>query len=345
MIDLLPSVEQQQIIDSVVEFFERALPVARPAGADSGRISAGLWKEIAGLGWFGLGLAEQVGGAGYCLVEEMLVAREIGRHVASPALFAAMLAAHVAANAGNEPLLERILSGELRVGLANLLPGASRRARNFHLLDADGSHLVLYWDEGGMGLHERASFATATAVDSLDEAVHLERAVAPDSAPFAWVSAQRSPLPRRAALLICAQQVGVAEAAKDDAVAYAKMREQFGQPIGAFQALKHECADMAVECEAAYAQTFFAGLTENDGLADAGFQCAAAGLLATQAALGNARANIQIHGGIGFTSECDAHRYLKRAHLLAQLGGAAGRHWRLLVAPSSDDQHLSDGLS
>jgi alkylation response protein AidB-like acyl-CoA dehydrogenase len=193
-----------------------------------------------------------------------------------------------------------------------------------------------------MGLRERTEFTAITAVDSLDEAVLLERAVASNSAPYAWVSAERSPLPRRAALLICAQLVGVAEAAKDNAVAYAKTREQFGQPIGAFQALKHECAEMAVQCEAAYAQTFFAGLAQNSGLGDCAFECAVASLLTTEAALSNARANIQIHGGIGFTSECDAHRYLKRAHLLSQLGGAAGRHWRLLLAPNRDDPHPGD---
>jgi alkylation response protein AidB-like acyl-CoA dehydrogenase len=330
MIDLLPSVEQQQIIDMVVEFLERALPVSRLRA--SARISDSLWKEIATLGWFGLALAEEAGGAGYSLVEEMLVARELGRHVASPALFAAMLSAQVAAHAGKNALVGGILSGELRVGLASALPGAQ-----LHLLDAEGSHLVLHWTDEGMGLYESATFEATTVVKSLDEAVHLQRAEAATSPPFAWVSAQHLALPRRAALLICAQLVGVAEAAKDDAVGYAKTREQFGQPIGAFQALKHDCAEMAVQCEAAYAQTFFAGLAQSGGLADAEFQCAVAGLLTTEAALGNARTNIQIHGGIGFTSECDAHRYLKRAHLLSQLGGGMHRHRRLLLSPLSDD--------
>lgn len=330
MIDLLPSVEQQQIVDSVVEFFAHV-----GSGEGSRRIAADTWKEIAGLGWFGLALAEEDGGAGCSLVEELLVAREFGRCVASPALVAAMLSAHVAAYAGNDTLLQGILSGELRVGLANALPGPNRSEPKVHLLDADGASLVLYWNETGMGLRDRSAFTSITVVDSLDEAVHLERAVAPDSAPSAWVSAQRFPLPQRADLLTCAQLVGVAEAAKDDAVAYAKVREQFGQPIGAFQALKHECAEMAVQCEAAYAQTFFAGLTQNSALSDAAFQCSAATLLATEAALHNARANIQIHGGMGFTSECEAHRYLKRAHLLSQLGGVAGRN-RLLLQAAHD---------
>jgi alkylation response protein AidB-like acyl-CoA dehydrogenase len=341
MIDLLPSVEQQQIVDSVVEFFARTLAVARPR-AGSRRISADTWKEIAALGWFGLAVAEEDGGAGCSLVEEMLVAREFGRHVASPALCATMLSAHVAACTGSHTLLEGILNGELRVGLANALPGGNGPALQVHLLDADGANLVLYWNETGMGLRERSAFAPITVVDSFDEAVHLERAMAPDGAPSAWVSVQRSRLPQRAALLICAQLLGVAEAAKDDAVAYARVREQFGQPIGAFQALKHECAEMAVHCEAAYAQTFFAALAENSVLADAAFQRAAAGLLATEAALSNARANIQIHGGIGFTSECNAHRYLKRAHLLGQLGGAAGRDRLLLLTPVGNGRSPRD---
>jgi alkylation response protein AidB-like acyl-CoA dehydrogenase len=338
MIDLLPSAEQQQIIDSVGEFFARALPVARlRIVADSWRISAVLWKEIAALGWFGLALAEEAGGAGYSLVEEMLVAREFGRYVASPALFAAMMSAHVAAHARKDALLEGILSGKLRVGLANVLAGTGKRMPQFHLLDADGCDLVLYWNAAGMGLHERKAFAAPTVVASLDESVHLERAPAPDAAPVAWVSAQHHALPRRAALLVCAQLTGVAEAAKEDAVAYAKTREQFGQPIGAFQAVKHACADMAVLCEVAYAQTFFAGLSETGGLGDAEFQCAAASVLTARAALGIARTNIQIHGGVGFTSESDAHRYLKRAHLLSQLGGPVSRQNLLKPVPSDAD--------
>jgi hypothetical protein len=258
-------------------------------------------------------------------------------------LFAAILAAHVAAHAGNTTLLEGILSGESRVGLAKALPVTERRAPQFHLLDADGARLVLYWNDTGLGLHERTSFGKATAVDALDEAIRLERVGPPEGRPLAWLSAEQYALPRRAGLLICAQLTGVAEAARDDAVAYAKAREQFGQPIGAFQSLKHDCAEMAVRCEAAYAQTYFAGLAEQAEIADAPFQCAAASLLATDAALGNARGNIQIHGGIGFTSESDAHRFLKRAHLLSQLGGVANRR-HLLAPPGGRDDRSLPGL-
>ena len=83
--------------------------------------------------------------------------------------------------------------------------------------------------------------------------------------------------------------------------------------------------DMAVMAEAAYAQAFFAGLSQAGGQRDAAYQIAAAKVICAEAALANARSGIQIHGGIGFTAECDAHVFLKRAHLLGQMGGE--RRW------------------
>jgi len=107
---------------------------------------------------------------------------------------------HAAAAETVEGVLAKLdaegVSGEMRVGLANPLPGPNRSEPKVHLLDADGASLILYWNETGMGLRERSAFTSITVVDSLDEAVHLERAVAPDTAPSAWVSAQRSSLPQ-----------------------------------------------------------------------------------------------------------------------------------------------------
>lgn len=321
MIDLLPSDEQQQIIDSVAEFFARTQPAPPvPSQNDAARTAALARQEMAALGWFGLGLAEADGGIGCSLIEEMLVAREFGRALASPALCAGILAAHVAARAGQREMLRHILAGSLGVGMLIPTPSAANGTGDVNLIAAQGAQLLLFCNESGAGLYERDAFAEATVGASFDETVGLERAAQTTTHPVAWVSAADSPLPRRAGLLICAQLLGIAEAAKDLAVEYAKVREQFGQPIGAFQSIKHGCAEMAVQCEAAYAQTFFAGLTADADLPDAQFQCAAAGLLAPDAALKNARMGIQIHGGIGFTSDCRAHRYLKRAHLLNWLG-------------------------
>jgi alkylation response protein AidB-like acyl-CoA dehydrogenase len=332
MIDLLPSDEQQQIIDSVANFFARTESAPVPSSNEGASAGVLMRREIAALGWFGLGLAEADGGIGYSLIEEMLVAREFGRALASPALCATVVAAHVAAQAGQLERLRDILAGDAGVGAVIPAPSIAGGAGGVNLIAAQGATLLLHWNASGAGLYERDAFAPGTTGASLDEAVGLERVAQTTAQPVAWVPGADSPLPYRAGLLICAQLVGVAEAAKDLAVAYAKVREQFGQPIGAFQSIKHACAEMAVQCEAAYAQTFFAGLSVDGGLPDAGFQYAAAGLLAGEAALRNARMGIQIHGAIGFTSDCRAHRYLKRAHLLKWLSMPARAFRAMCVA-------------
>jgi alkylation response protein AidB-like acyl-CoA dehydrogenase len=319
VIDLLPSDEQQQIIDSVANFFGRTESASVPSVQDGHGAAVRMRREMSALGWFGLGLAEADGGVGYSLIEEMLLAREFGRALAPPGLCAMTVAVHVAAQAGRRDMLRDILTGNLGVGMIVPTPPTAGGSGEVTLIAAEGAQLLLFWNASGAGLYERAAFAPAAIGASLDETVSLERVAPTKATPVAWVSSASSPLPYRAGLLICAQLVGIAEAAKDLAVAYAKVREQFGQPIGAFQAIKHACAEMAVQCEAAYAQTFFAGLSIGGGLPDAEFQYAAAGFLAPQAALRNARMGIQIHGGLGFTADCRAHRYLKRAHLLKWL--------------------------
>ena len=139
----------------------------------------------------------------------------------------------------------------------------------------------------------------------------------------------------RAAVLSAAMLVGLAEAARDQGAAYAQERVQFGKPIGVFQAIKHPCADMAVRCEAAWSQTCYAALALRDGLGDAAFQVSAAKSLAGDAAKDNASANLQIHGGYGFTTEYDAHTLVKRTHVLNALAGTQRLHLRrVLEAPA-----------
>lgn len=329
MIDLLPSEEQQQIIDSVANFLENEMPLARLRPNSDGemltdiRITAEQWGEIAAMGWFGLGVADELGGVGYTLVEEMLVARELGRYAASPCIAATMAAAHLTARAGSA-LFAPIQSGQLLVAYANRLVADSDEYHEYHLIDPHAASHFLVVDQSGARLYERSAFVDARAVISLDDAIQLERArLAADAQPV--LSDSGDDIALHVSLLNSAQLLGVAERAQKTAVEYAKVREQFGQAIGSFQALKHRCADMATLAEAAYAQTYFAGLSQTSGQPDAAYQVAAAKIISAEAALSNARSNIQIHGGIGFTAECDAHIFLKRAHLLGQLGG--DRRW------------------
>lgn len=322
MIDLLPSEEQQQIIDSVVAYLEENMPLARlRPGPDGGmpqgaRIADAQWRDMAALGWFGLGVSEASGGADCAVVGEMLVARELGRYAASPSIVATMTAAHLAARAGSD-LFQRITRGELRIAFANRLHADGEV---YHLIDAQEAEYFLVADETAAALYPAAAFADARPVVALDDSITLERArLAPSARPL--LEEPGSGIARHVSLLNCAQLLGVAAGAMTLAVEYAKVREQFGQAIGAFQALKHRCADMAVLAEAAYAQTYLAGLAQAGGEPDAGRQIAAARLVSADAALSNARSCIQIHGGIGFTAECAAHVFLKRAHLLGRLGG------------------------
>ena len=130
-----------------------------------------------------------------------------------------------------------------------------------------------------------------------------------------------------------AMLAGMAQASCDLAVSYAKVREQFGQPIGAFQAIKHMCADMALRTTAAEAQVKMAAVFADAHTPGGDRQLDAAALIALKAARENAADAIQVHGGIGFTAECDAHFFLKRAYVLsALLGGLDGCRNRVLTA-------------
>ena len=129
------------------------------------------------------------------------------------------------------------------------------------------------------------------------------------------------------AALVSAQLLGIAEASHELAVEYAKGREQFGRAIGSFQAVKHILADMFVRLEVARAAVYAAGATLDDpGVGDVARAVASAKLVAGEAALRNARACIQVHGGMGYTWEVPAHYYLKRSWVLASVFGGGDEH-------------------
>jgi alkylation response protein AidB-like acyl-CoA dehydrogenase len=127
---------------------------------------------------------------------------------------------------------------------------------------------------------------------------------------------------RDQAVLGGALLVGLAAGTLDMAVAYAEQREQFGKPIGSFQAVKHMCADMLVAAETARAAVHAAAVTiDQPGVGDPDRAAAGAGLLASEAAIKNGKTCIQVHGGMGFTWEVPAHLYVMRARVLSQTIG------------------------
>ncbi|MCU1381280.1 MAG: acyl-CoA dehydrogenase protein, partial [Acidimicrobiales bacterium] len=133
-------------------------------------------------------------------------------------------------------------------------------------------------------------------------------------------------------ILAAALMVGSAHAVTDLAVRYAKEREQFGRPIGSFQAVKHLLADMAVRAAVAQAAVYAAGVTYDDpSVGDPARAASAAKVTAGDAAVRNGKGAIQVHGGMGFTWEVDAHLHLKRAWVLDTQFGSVDHHAEALA--------------
>ena len=244
-------------------------------------------------------------------------------------------AEHVINVQADEPLVSgdqiRLLA-QLIAGPADMATLATRftTASDFR----NPNQVKVVCDTSGAALLAIGEVGPLQRLDSLDPGVRLATAEVSDLAPLHFVDAATEPVGLRAQVLVAAEAAGIAEATRDISVAYALARQQFGKPIGAHQAVKHRCADMAVAAVAASAQAFFAALALDRSSPDAAFQCASATFVATTAAMGNATRNISNHGGLGFTWEHDAHLYLKRAHLLeALLGGRAAHLCELLDAP------------
>jgi alkylation response protein AidB-like acyl-CoA dehydrogenase len=321
--NLLPTAEQRDIVDSLRSFLRARAPVSRlrPPAPQTGNSDHGLFRDLGDLGIWGCGLPEAVGGVGLSAAEESLIYRELGRHLLSPAVFALTLGAHLLSQFDDTPL-SSFVDGSARVGIANPRGPVSLAARanaDIHLFDCAEAEWVLLCDESGTALFRRGDFAEVQAVRSMDNLVTLHRARLVDARPRFRTSAPDRPLYDRALLLLSAFAVGIAEATRDMAVEYAKTREQFGRPIGSFQAIKHICADMAIRCEAAMCQTAFASLVLAEGHDGLAFHATSSKLVAAASAVKNASQNIQVHGAIGFTAEADPHLFLKRAHLVEQL--------------------------
>ena len=324
--NLLPTSEQTQIIEAARSFLAGEAPLERlrPQHGQVGNRDARLWGDFAELGFLTLGLPESQGGVGLGPCEEALLYRELGRHLISPGVLGLTLGARLAARADDTAALEAIASGSVRVGLANARGPVSLGPETdgeFHLIEGREAAWAIAWSEDGAGLFRTSEFTGVQDILCMDTHLCLERAGLDGVAPLVWAPADEDPIADRALLLIAAYAVGLADGARDMAVGYAKLREQFGKPIGSFQAVKHKCADMAILAEAAWCQTAFASVALAAGRSDARFHVTAAKVLATDAALKNAAQNIQVHGAFGFTAEADAHLFLKRAHVMDILGG------------------------
>lgn len=334
--DLICTPEEDQIVQVASDFFATAFPMdeLRHGQVREKRHESAAWLEALSMGLFAGGAPASAGGSDLTLAQVALIFRECGRHLVDPAALAVELGIFAAVQGSHDDLGLMIARGEVRVGLANPIDHANvlEGPAHFHLIDAVDAHLMLVWTDKGAALYDASHFVDVRTVRGLDGAVPLARGFLPEGiAPQVRITG--SGVAIRARILVAAMLVGIAEATRDMSVSYALVREQFGKTIGSFQAIKHFCADMATRAEAAYAQVVFAALSSHN--ADAGFQAQAAQIVAIQAAELNALKNIQVHGGIGFTAECNAHLFLKRAHLLMRLqGGAANARGMLMEEPA-----------
>ena len=321
--EMMPSAEHDEITATVAAFLADRLPVTG-RGHDhvstAPEITDDVWRECAELGWLSLGLPEEAGGVGYGLVEEVILFQELGRGVAPGPFLPGVLGAHLAAAAGRTDIAGEIASGATKVALGTpvgaAVIGASVSA-DLSIVHAGDAALVLVCDGAGGALVPTSSIEVAP-VDPVDGSIVIARGRAADVAAIAHIESSVESIHQRGLVLAAAAASGLADAVLTLAVAYAGERVQFGKPIGAYQAIKHRCADMKVSADGAAAQTAYAAICVRDGLEGAATEAAIAKYVADEAARRNAEGAVQIHGAMGFTSEALPHRYVYRAHVLAR---------------------------
>jgi alkylation response protein AidB-like acyl-CoA dehydrogenase len=302
--------EELQIRTAAAEFLGGVLPLQRLHAAGSADLSAEIRRQIGTLGWFSLSLPESSGGYGLSSVEHALFFRESGRECGPIDLLTQSLAILTAAD--DPDLQTAFASGAESVMLA------VRDQQGFRLLGAPAAHLALCVDRDRAALFDVFN-AQITARPALDPSTSMGvLAALPDTAV---VRASGAAIWSMGQLGVAAMLVGIAECAISLIVEYAKVRETFGRKIGAYQAVRHACADMELRAEAARSQLWYAAASLKEQRTDASAQLDAAKHLANDAALNNADVNIHLHGGIGVTDEHHAHLLLKRALLLIRLFG------------------------
>ena len=283
------------------------------------------WAELANLGLLGLHVPEELGGSGFGLPETLIVAEQMGRYLAPGPFVPTVITSAVLAAAGPDELQKRLLPGLADgsvIGAAALggevtyadgaVTGKAGVVISGHLADV----LLVPAGDDVLVIEKSAGGVRAKVPTNLDQSRRAAR-VTLEAATATVLPGARGLLTDVARAVLAAEAVGVAAETTQQAAEYAKVRQQFGRPIATFQAVKHHCANMLVAAELATAATWDAGRAGIGGGDQFSYTAAIAAVLAVPAAVGNANLNIQVHGGIGFTWEHDAHLYLRRAAAVA----------------------------
>jgi alkylation response protein AidB-like acyl-CoA dehydrogenase len=361
------SEEQEELRRTVRAFLEDKSPSAevRRLMETAEGYDPAVWEQMGSqLGLQGLAIPEEYGGSGYSYVELIVVLEEMGRALLTAPYFSTVALAanailHSGDDAAKKELLPGIASGETIATLAmtedsgrwdaeGITATATKAGDGYTIdghkmfvLDGHTANLIIVAAKTGdsISLFTVAGDAeglTRTPLATMDQTrkqARLEFADTP--AKLIGTEGEGWPVLSRvldlAAVALAAEQVGGAQKCLDMSVDYAKVRVQFGRPIGSFQAIKHKCADMLLEVESAKSAAYYAGWAAAELNDELPTVASLAKAYCSDAYFHAAAENIQIHGGIGFTWEHDAHLYFKRAKSSQLLLGDPTYHRELLA--------------
>ncbi len=361
--------EQEQLRQQVRRLLDAELPLDRILAwsADPRPLDRALWKRTAELGWPGITVPEAHGGLGLGCEDLIVVLEEMGKSLAPLPLLAtdaaaaalhalgtaAQCAAHLPAIAAGETVATLAVLEESDVlAPAAIATRAQSRAGDVVLdgvklfvPDAQDADLILVAarEDAGVSLFCVAADAPGVrvtplvVVDATKPAaeVRLEHVRLPASARLgtaggAWPAITR--VLDRMTIGLAAEMVGAADAALAMAVEYAKVRRQFGSPIGRFQGVKHRCAELLVDIESARSLVYYGAWAVEHDPAQAASYAAMAKAAAAEALDAAGEECIQIHGAIGYTWECHAHLFYKRGRHCHVWMGAPDEHYERVLA-------------
>ena len=325
--------DQQALRSAVKEFCNKEISstVVRTAFDSPDGDSPEIFKKQAELGWLGIAVPESAGGVGMGPIEQAIVCEELG-YVDAPGPYfsTACLAIPGLVALGADDLVGRLLDGSKRATVAWDLA---------HVVDAQIADAFLVVDGDTAKWFERSE-VDVTPLATVDGTRRLgsimPKASGRELGPSTQLHYGFEAGPARAcdaqAVYLCAEMVGLMRWALETTVQYLKDRQAFGVPIGTFQALQHRCADMLVQTESSSSATYYAAYAIANDLPDAAFGTSVAMSYALDAAHFVTGQCIQLHGGIGYTWEHDAHLYFKRATTNRQILLDANYHRERILA-------------
>ncbi|MEM7728255.1 MAG: acyl-CoA dehydrogenase family protein [Pseudomonadota bacterium] len=339
---------QAELRDQAMRFCADKSPISKVRAMleDERGYDPNVWAEMADLGWLGIAVPEEHGGLGLELADLVPVAEAMGRHLMNSPFVSTTLAAQAILFGGSEAQkaewLPKLATGTIAT-VALFEPhgawdlDAVQGATKTFVMDLDAADIVVttVWHDGEtrLALIPRAAIAARreTIIDETKRSYRFDVPELTDDRlmPAALTTAALERIELVANLLEAAELSGAAMACVDYTVDYLKTRKQFGKTIGAFQALKHPTVDAFVESEKARS-LLYAAATHAEKQGDGEIAVRMANAKAQTALSYAADRSIQFHGGFGFTYDCDAQLYRRRAMFAAsQFGDAAFHRSRL----------------